>query len=257
MHLVLGRSRPNAAGIANAAGIFQRQGVDILGESWENSLMVHSLITHPALARLARGPARAGKRKIMAKAKLEGTTFSYEVAENMVASCSVLALFPGFESFPEGGKKAVFFNLKTAARNATSGKMSTAELIAEAFAAVKKRLASWDAGFWQAAREGGAAGESQTSVLVRAISRALGLTPEEAQELVSEAIEEALDLAGLDKDSDDPEEKKKVRTVASSIRASLKGKVEKTYLQIQEEDKKQKAEKTVDDAEALRAMLKR
>jgi hypothetical protein len=219
--------------------------------------MVHSLITHSAQARLARGPARTGKRKIMAKAKLEGSQFSYEVSPEQVASCSLNALFPDFEALPEAGQKAIFFSLKTAARNATSGKMSTPELIADAFSAVSKRLASWAKGEWQAAREGGAAGESQTSVLVRAISRALGLTPEEAQELVSEAIEEALDTAGLDKDSEEPEEKKKVRTVASSIRASLKGKVEKTYLQIQEEDKKQKAEKTVDDAEALRAMLKR
>jgi hypothetical protein len=243
--------------MSNAAGIFQRQGVDIRPGKAHDSLMVHSLITNSALARLRVDPLARAEGTRMAKATLNGSQFSYEVAEGMTASCALNALFPGFENLPEAGRKAIFFSLKTAARNATSGKMSTPELIAEAFTAVSKRLASWAKGEWQAAREGGAAGESQTSVLVRAISRALGLTPEEAQELVSETIEEALDAAGLDRDSEDPEDKKKVRAVASSIRASLKAKVEKTYAAIQEEDKRAKAEKAVDSTEELRAMLKR
>jgi hypothetical protein len=193
----------------------------------------------------------------MAKAKLEGTSFSYEVEEGTQYSASLLALFPQWEQLTEAGRKVIGFALRTAARNATAGRMGTAEDRKLAAEAVKTRLAAWAAGEWQAAREGGAAGESQASVLVRALARALSVSVGEAQEQVTLAIGEALEAAGLDAETEDPEEKKKVRSTANAVRKAFRDAVAGTAAQIEEEDKRKKAESAKDNLGALQALTKR
>jgi hypothetical protein len=210
-----------------------------------------------SVLRMWGNPAHYHRRFKMAKAKLEGTTFAYEVTEGKTFSASLLALFPEWEQLSEAGRKVIAFALKTAARNATAGKMGDEDGIVEACEAVKTRLEAWARGEWQAARESGAAGESQASVLVRALARALGCTTSEAQEQITSAIAEALETASLDAETEDPEEKKRVRAVANAVRKAFKDAVAGTYAQVEEEDKAKKAASAKDNLAALGALVKR
>jgi hypothetical protein len=135
--------------------------------------------------------------------------------------------------------------------------METPEARIEAAEAVKTRFSAWAQGIWAAARSAGAAGESQASVLVRALARALGCTPSEAQEQITSAIAEALEAASLDAETEDADEKKKVRAVANAVRKAFKDAVAGTYAAVEEEDKAKKAASAKDDIAVLNKLVKR
>ena len=166
------------------------------------------------------------------KARLDGHYFWYQVGDQNVC-CDVDGLFPSFKELNDAAKDCVFFALKTAARNCTAGVMETD--IQTAIQNVKDRLAEWTKGVWKAARQGGVSAEPRQSVLARAIALATGKSLAEASEMVSAAVAEAIEEAGLDEeDSGYPAA---ARKIAASVRKELRTMVAKSYAVIQLQDK--------------------
>lgn len=156
---------------------------------------------------------------------ISGNTASYQVADGMVASLDLAKAFPGvLESAHATIREAVIFALKTALRNATAGKMETAEQIKEAFDSVKKRCAALEAGTWAARREGGG-GESRESVLARALAAVMGTTTAEAVAFIDEMVAKTLEENGIDPDAEaetlSEDEKTKKAQFARAVRKSI------------------------------------
>ena len=127
------------------------------------------------------------------KFSFDGTTLSYTIADGMVATANLGAALAN----PEFVKAALTFSLKTAARNATAGKMEDA--LAEAFEAVKTRFESWSKGVWTARRESDA--ESVSSMLTRAFAAAMQCSEKDAAAYINDKIEGKMEDAGIDPDA--------------------------------------------------------
>lgn len=156
---------------------------------------------------------------------ITGNTASYQVADGMVASLDMTKAFPGvLESASATIREAVVFALKTALRNATAGKMETAEAIKEAFDSVKKRCAALEAGVWAARREGGG-GESRESVLARALAIVKGVTTAEAVAFIDELVGKTLEDNGIDPDAEgetlSDEEKTKKAQLTRAVKKAI------------------------------------
>ena len=149
---------------------------------------------------------------------------SYSVADGMTASLHVEKAFPGFTAGAETVKQAIIFALKTALRNATAGKMDTAEEIKEAFNSVEKRCAALEGGVWAARREG-SGGESRESVLARALAGVMGTTTTDAVAFIDDMVSKALEENGIDPEADaeslSEEEKTKKAEVARTVRKEI------------------------------------
>jgi len=110
--------------------------------------------------------------------------------------------------------KALQFALPTLLRNATAG-LAT-EDPGKAIERVKARIAAWLEGKWSA--KGEASAEPRTSLLARAVAEALGIDAGEAASAIENAVDKALAAAGLDPESEDDEEKGKVKSTSNEVR---------------------------------------
>lgn len=150
---------------------------------------------------------------VATKLTFDGSIFHHQIGEQSFDfDMSV------FDANPALRQKALEFAVKTASRNATAGKLSTAEEVKEAIDAVMKRHNSWRNGEWAARRE--ASGDKTYSLLVQALAELSGgrVTEDEVAEMIESQIEEKIDAAGLDKESEDKEVKSKVRAIGREVR---------------------------------------
>jgi hypothetical protein len=176
------------------------------------------------------------------KARLDGHYFWYQVGDQNVC-CDVDGLFPNFTEMSEAAKSCIFFSLKTASRNCTAGVLESD--LGAAIQNVKERLVDWTNGIWKSARQGGVSAEPRQSVLARAIALATGKSLAEAAEMVSAAVAEAIEEAGLDEeDSGYPAA---ARKIAASVRKELRTMVAKSYATIQLQDKQAALESGLQD----------
>ena len=111
-------------------------------------------------------------------------------------------------------QKALQFAIPTLLRNATAGLAS--EDPAKAVERVKARIAAWAEGKWSA--KGEASAEPRTSLLARAVAEALGIDAGEAASAIENAVDKALAAAGLDPESEDDDEKAKVKSTSNDVR---------------------------------------
>lgn len=159
--------------------------------------------------------------EVQTKLAFEGSVFTHQVGE-VVHTLDLTAMVPGYDSLPDVAKSALQFAIKTASRNATAGKLADEAAIKEANEAIATRHKAWLEGKWAARRE--STGEAQTSALVQALVELSGgeFTASDIAETISNLIDSAVDTAGLDRDSDDAETKKKIRQVGSAVRKQFK-----------------------------------
>lgn len=156
---------------------------------------------------------------VSTKLSFDGAVFHHQIGEQIFDfDMSV------FDSNPALRQKALEFAVKTASRNATAGKLSTAEEVKEAIEAVMKRHNSWRNGEWAARRE--ASGDKTYSVLIQALAELSNgrVTEDEIAEMIESQIEEKIDAAGLDKYSEDKEIKSKVRAIGREVRKQYSSK---------------------------------
>jgi len=111
-------------------------------------------------------------------------------------------------------QKALQFAIPTLLRNATAGLAS--EDPTKAVERVKARIAAWLEGKWSA--KGEASAEPRTSLLARAVAEALGIDAGEAASAIESAVDKALAAAGLDPESEDDDEKAKVKSTSNDVR---------------------------------------
>ena len=173
----------------------------------------------------------------------KGGIFEYQI-DDAVATLDASEVVA---AIPEWASSALHFALKTAARNATAGLMSKPEDVAEAIKRVSARIGAWSAGKWQAASE--RSGEPRESLLARAVAEAMyGGDVATAVEDISAAIAAAYEQAGVDPDSEDKDEKAKVRKIAKDLRDQLRDSAEvlPIYSRMQKEeiDKRANAKST-------------
>lgn len=153
---------------------------------------------------------------ITTKLAFDGNVFSHQIGTE-VCSVDLDAAFPGYSEFADNVKSALQFAIKTASRNATAGKLQSAEAVKEAIEAVKTRHATWLNHGWAARRE--ASGEPRSSMLAQALAELSNgeFTAEEMAENIDKMVEAACDEAGLDQNSEEKEDKAKIRTIRSAI----------------------------------------
>lgn len=183
--------------------------------------------------------------------------FSYVVADKTIE----VELPPEVKALPEWILQGLHFALKTAARNETAGKMK--DKVAEAQAAVERRLGEWAKGLWRTVTvASGEAKESSAGLLARAVAEALGISPEDAAAEISALVEAALDEAKIDSGDETPESKKAAAKIGADVRKTLREDpaVFPIYTRIQAEDAAKRAEaaKTATTGESkLSTLLKR
>lgn len=149
------------------------------------------------------------------------TSASYEVATGMTATLDMTKAFPNLAAQATTIKEAVVFALKTALRNATAGKMETAELVAEAFDAVKKRCAALESGVWASRREG-SGGESRQSVLARALAAVMNVEVAAAVAFIDEQVSADLEANGIDPEAADDDLSEAEKTKKSEITRKIR-----------------------------------
>lgn len=192
---------------------------------------------------------------VATKLAFEGNTFSHQIGEH-VSVVDLDQAFPGYSEFAENVKSALQFAIKTASRNATAGKLQSAEAVKEAIEAVKTRHATWLNHGWAARRE--ASGEPRSSMLAQALAELSGgaFTAEEIAENIDKMVEQACDAAGVDQASEEKEDKAKIRAIRTEITKSFKAKpqvaakikeLELAKLQAQTAEAQRKAEGATDD----------
>lgn len=143
--------------------------------------------------------------------------FSYQIEGHDAAVLDASGVIAALDG-AAWAQQALYFALKTAARNATAGLMDKEP--AEAAKRVSARLKAWSEGKWQAASE--RTGEPRESLLARAVAEALGLEVADAAEQISAAIAAAQEEGGVDPESEDKEVKAKANKIARDIRDQLR-----------------------------------
>lgn len=153
---------------------------------------------------------------IATKLEFVGNLFSHKIGEHE-SIVDLNQAFPGYETFADNVKSALQFAIKTASRNATAGKLQSAEAVKEAIEAVKTRHATWLAHGWAARRE--ASGEPRSSMLAQALAELSdgAFTAEEVAENIDKMVEAACDEAGIDPASEEKEDKVKIRAIRTEV----------------------------------------
>lgn len=156
---------------------------------------------------------------VSTKLSFDGSLFQHQIGDKTFEFDMAV-----FDENPALRQKALEFAVKTASRNATAGKLSTADEVKEAVEAVMKRHNSWRNGEWAARRE--ASGDKTYSVLIQALAELSNgrVTEDEVAEMIESQIEEKIDAQGLDKYSEDKEVKLKVRAIGREVRKQYSSK---------------------------------